>query len=636
MEWLSELSGLWATLGLILGFGFIIFVHELGHFMAAKSVGIKVEKFAVGFDFFGLKIASFKRGETEYLIGLIPLGGYVKMLGQEDMDPNAMSDDPRAYNNKPAWAKLLVLSAGVIMNAIFAIIFFIVAFMAGVNFPPAIAGLPIPGTPAATTPADEDANVIGIKPGDKIISIDGEEVSEFMDVKLASALAAEKDKLKYLIEREENGETKRYTFQLEPKVLPGQKLLSVGLSVPASLKTPDADLISKTRKTAMEEVGLQPGSTLVKVNDKAVTGFHEFYEAIQRSNGEPMVLGFKNATDEAYSVTITPETALQSNKDGVRHILGLVPALSATTVFSETPADGKLKSGDLIKSIQGKKWPNSEQFIETVQKAGATAIAIEVIRDGKTVKVEVTPVSGRIGVGLATSNAPVIAGTLKDSPFAELELPGGTRIKTVNGKEVSSLNELRTIVTISAKTDVTIEVVEPLAGETEREYTVTVDGEYREQLSELMWASGVEPFFMTLNTPQKADGPLHAVQMGIDKTHVFMVNTYLTLLRLIQGTISPKELRGPVGIVDEGSKIAQRGWAYLMFFLGLISVNLAVLNFLPLPIVDGGHAVLVIVEKIRGKPLSPQLQTAILLAGLALIGTMFLYVTFNDIHRLIS
>lgn len=636
MEWLSELSGLWATLGLILGFGFIIFVHELGHFMAAKSVGIKVEKFAVGFDFFGLKIASFKRGETEYLIGLIPLGGYVKMLGQEDMDPNAMSDDPRAYNNKPAWAKLLVLSAGVIMNAIFAIIFFIVAFMAGVNFPPAIAGLPMPGTPAATTPADEDASVIGIKPGDKIISIDGEEVSEFMDVKLASALAAEKQKLKYLIERQVNGETKRYTFQLEPKVLPGQKLLSVGLSVPASIETPDADLISESRIKAMKEVGLQPGSTLVEVNNKAVTGFHEFYDAVQASNGEKLTLSFKNDKDETYTVTATPETALETSKDGERHLMGLVPALSTTVVFPETPADGKLKRGDIIQSVDGTMWPDSEQFITAVQGAGAKPVPIEVVRDGETVKVEVTPVSGRIGIGLGVTNTPVIAKTLKDSPFAALNLPPGTRIIAVNGKEISSLNELRTIVTISANSNVKLQVVEPLAGKTEREYDVTVDGEYRQQLSELMWASGVEPFFMTLNTLQKADGPIHAVQMGIEKTHVFMVNTYLTLLRLIQGTISPKELRGPVGIVDEGSKIAQRGWAYLMFFLGLISVNLAVLNFLPLPIVDGGHAVLVIVEKIRGKPLSPQLQTAILLAGLALIGTMFLYVTFNDIHRLIS
>jgi regulator of sigma E protease len=100
--------------------------------------------------------------------------------------------------------------------------------------------------------------------------------------------------------------------------------------------------------------------------------------------------------------------------------------------------------------------------------------------------------------------------------------------------------------------------------------------------------------------------------------------------------VQVRNLRGPLGIAVEGTAITKRGGAYLMFFLGLISINLAVINFLPLPIVDGGLFVLLMIEKLRGKPVSPQIQSAITVAGLLLLGTIFLMVTYHDIGRLIT
>ncbi|MEO0587628.1 MAG: site-2 protease family protein, partial [Planctomycetota bacterium] len=166
----------------ILGFGFLVFIHEAGHFLAAKAVGIRTQQFAVGF---GQAILSWRKGigvrvgstnaeyhrravesigeaggsteevsdadamkaadalglgETEYRLNWIPLGGYVKMLGQEDIDPTSRSEDPRAYNNKSVGARAIVISAGVVMNLIIAAIFFVAAFAGGVMFPPSIVG----------------------------------------------------------------------------------------------------------------------------------------------------------------------------------------------------------------------------------------------------------------------------------------------------------------------------------------------------------------------------------------------------------------------------------------------------------------------------------------------------------------
>src|SRR5215210_7777881 len=180
---------------LVFGFGFVIFWHELGHFLAAKWVGIRVEQFAVGFGHailswrkgIGLRVGNTQReyekrlneyvekeeghldrkdrsapttqqltraaeklglGDTEYRLNWIPLGGYVKMLGQDDLNPNAGSDDPRAFNRKSIPARMLVVSAGVIMNIILAAVGFMVVFMIGFRVAPAAVGGIIPGSPA--------------------------------------------------------------------------------------------------------------------------------------------------------------------------------------------------------------------------------------------------------------------------------------------------------------------------------------------------------------------------------------------------------------------------------------------------------------------------------------------------------
>jgi regulator of sigma E protease len=115
---------------------------------------------------------------------------------------------------------------------------------------------------------------------------------------------------------------------------------------------------------------------------------------------------------------------------------------------------------------------------------------------------------------------------------------------------------------------------------------------------------------------------------------MFIAQTYVTLRRLIGGLVSPKDLMGPVGIITLSYRIvADRPLVYYVYFLGLISAAIAVFNFLPLPPLDGGLVVLLLVEKIKGSALSQRMQAIIAYAGWTLIGTLILYVTFNDIVR---
>jgi regulator of sigma E protease len=129
--------------------------------------------------------------------------------------------------------------------------------------------------------------------------------------------------------------------------------------------------------------------------------------------------------------------------------------------------------------------------------------------------------------------------------------------------------------------------------------------------------------------------PWWAVKWGVTETRDFILQFYLTLRRMVGGSVSPNQLMGPVGIFVGGAKFAFRGWDWLLWFLSMISANLAVVNFLPIPIVDGGLFTFLILEKIQGKPLSPRAQAIAQYVGLAFLAGVFLFVTYHDIMRFI-
>ena len=160
-----------------LGISFLIFIHELGHFLAARAFKVRVETFSVGF---GTRLWGFRRGETDYRISLVPLGGYVKMAGEygDLRDGAALAADD--LTAKPAWQRAIIFSGGVIMNVLFAFVVFPVAFAMGVPFTAPVLGYVVPGGPAWR--AD-------LRPRDEVVSVDGHRVYQFADIGLDVALA---------------------------------------------------------------------------------------------------------------------------------------------------------------------------------------------------------------------------------------------------------------------------------------------------------------------------------------------------------------------------------------------------------------------------------------------------------------
>lgn len=154
----------------ILAISFLIFFHELGHFLAARSIGVSVTTFSVGF---GKTIISKKIGETEYRLSAVPLGGYVSLKGQEDLDPTARSDDADSYNSCSPLGRIWILFAGPFFNIILAFLIYITLGFIGVERLAPVVGKIAP---------DSAAQKFGIKTGDKILAIDGVEIREWDDI----------------------------------------------------------------------------------------------------------------------------------------------------------------------------------------------------------------------------------------------------------------------------------------------------------------------------------------------------------------------------------------------------------------------------------------------------------------------
>jgi regulator of sigma E protease len=678
----------------ILGFSLIIFLHELGHFVVARSCSVKCLAFSLGIGprMFGWrKGAGFSFGNdpfdpdtaakkltdektsgdpgdghtlehleaatthsdiitsatepphpssvgvTDYRVSWLPLGGYVRMLGQDDMDPTKVSSDPRAFNNRPIWQRMCIVSAGVIMNLIFAAVTFTIIFSpgVGVDFPPAQLGQVVYDSPAWKA---------GLHMGDRIVAIDGDKPTgaflEFTDVMIASALSSGNDKIKF--DYIPYGETETKSVEILPEVSPASGFLAIGAEsligtkiggsgeeyakqTPATINTPE---LSKIRE----------GDEIVAVDGVDVRdNYMKLYQHIQAKNGAPVELTLDNDKNQSLpplNISIVPRLEPRLGVKGFPPVLGLSPRVVLGTPqhwSAATAAD--LRDGDAVLQVGDRTNPTTEQFIDVVSNSAGKPLDITVDRDGVTKTVTATPKlvkgKGMLGITLAEDPEKLTFNVVGKSNGAEsLDLPTGAVISAINGHKVESwfdiYGDLRNepagtavpVTFTTAKGDLT--------------KSLTLSAEDADALDTLMhYELGMQLAYRT--ETQRGANAGQAVIMGVQHTEKFILQVYMTLAGLARRTVSPSNLHGIVGIAKIGYDAQERGPVWLWYILALVSVNLAVANFLPLPIVDGGLFLLLIVEKIRGKPLSLKVQSAIQVVGLVLLAGLFLFVTVNDL-----
>lgn len=660
----------------LLGFGAVVMVHEFGHFVAAKLGGIKVEAFSIFMppilvgiqrvengirfrilpeilpkenDESGGGVLSFTVGsrgapsDTEYRIGLIPFGGFVKMLGQDDTGPAAETDDPRSFMNKPLHTRAAVLAAGVTCNVISAVIIFMIAFLVGIDLQPAVVGGVIPGSPA---------DVAGLKPGDEIIEIEGEDDDlDFGNIAIAAALSGKDEKVPMTVRHADGSEEE---IELVAEQLPGEPMRGFGIVGPLSVEI--ADLSEKDAKELNAKTGLLPGDRVESVNGKPVTAYWEISKIIEQTLGPEVTLSVERTEGQktekvesklqlVYGPTGYPEIDAESK---LSHVYSMVPRLRIAALSDDyrPPAEGdgpRLQTGDVILAVGDLENPTYDELRKVTTDHENKELSLKVLREdaagaSQTLTVMATPRKPKGGDRVMIGFVPaldmrhtVVAATIEtEGGCAKLDIPRGAAITAVDGAKVATFHDV-------------IREIKRYPGE-----RITIDwrlddetaGNVALNVQNISGFIAVVPYlpeyipFDKLERKFKARGPVDAVVMGYRKTVMFIAQTYVTLKRLVGGLVSPKQLMGPLGIISMSYTIVDKQpFVYYVYFLGLISAVIAVFNFLPLPPLDGGLVVLLLVEKVRGTAFSERIQAVIAYTGWILILALFLYVTFNDILR---
>ena len=639
----------WPVAQFVLGLAAVILVHEFGHFIVAKKVGIKVERFAIGF---GPRLFGICRGGTDYCVNLLPLGGYVKMLGQEDVAP--LEDhvrDPAAFCNKPVGVRLMVIAAGVVMNVILAVGLFIGVGIVGKDFQRSVVGGVSPGSPAETTvitwdaapgAASRPAATEGLKPGDRITAVDGRQIRRFDLLVMKSLLAGADSRFRLRLARDVDGRTWTGTAEIGVKrtTVPNMGFQAWGFGI----ERPN-DTVMAVEPAEEKVLPFRDGDRLVAINGQPVGHFWDIRPAMKELTGREIPVAVirdgrridlkarpklgmtkvlfladgrrldgepSGTSADGKTVTVALAGGGQERvpadsipRQECLDLLGMIPRLRVRHVQEGSPAErAKLQLSDIIINYGDRAAPTHQQFVEISRQSIGSGTRITVLRDAERHEAQVHPkkVEGGAVTGVwleADQEHLVIAGVRENSPAAAAHVQPGDVLRKVNGTDVSSWPDALALLKGLVGQEVTLTL-----GRASQTLVAPVGKLDRAAFNPENYACRLDVAFRPLMVKIIKRNPLAAAAWGGEETWRHVVTGYLTLRRLMSRDLSTKAIVGPLGMGDIAIRFAREGPIHFVYLMALISAILAVMNFLPIPVVDGGHAVFLLIEKIRGKPLS--------------------------------
>jgi regulator of sigma E protease len=680
------------------GLGLIIFIHELGHFLAAKWCDVYVKTFSIGFGP-ALPFCSYKWGETTYKLALVPLGGFVAMAGQEDGVVDEGEDtDPRSFRNKSVLQRMLIISAGVIMNILLAAVCFVVAYLNGVDEMPAIVSSVHPGSAAWKA---------GLHAGTEIKRIGTRENPWFDDIKPIVWATQKGETLP--LEYEFGG--KRTEIGVEPVREEGDLVPVIGFKPPDSLTLQSGRRgeLPGTRpgspaaaaKAADGGPGFLPGDTFLAATDPAdraavtpLTGWRDLELRLAKLAGTPVTIQVRRKDPKAgpdpVSIVLPPAFRRDS---GLRMRMGPVVALrtgspaEAAGVIAKTPAgdvtgdrivdvemtatDGKTirYSADTDKVQAGaakpldplrlphalNAWADRNPSDKTVRltllrQTGHREERVPLtLRWDDAYRYEFSPSSSPSapvainGLGLAYQVLAVVDAVVPGSSAEQAGLKPNDSIVAVRLKGVDDKGEVKT----GKWADIQPHQWPGIDWEIQRtppyQFDLKVKRGGDEPIEVLNVSTVDDPtwptteygfFFQPEKRTQKADGVVEALSMGGYRTVRAIKSTYQNLYSMVTGRVSSKLISGPITLARVTYILAGEGPWKLILLLGIISINLAVVNFLPIPVLDGGHMMLLGYELIRRKPAPERVQIILTYLGLAAVLSLMLFAVGLDIWRL--
>ncbi|HMN69067.1 MAG TPA: RIP metalloprotease RseP [Bdellovibrionales bacterium] len=538
--------------------GLLIFVHEMGHFLVAKFFKVRVETFSLGF---GKKILSFKRGDTTYALSLIPLGGYVKMYGDDPTADIPESEKKYAFLHKPVWPRVAIVLAGPLMNLLFAVILFTMIGAIGVE---------MAGPFAGDIPENSKAYEAGFRSGDKILSINRQPTETWSQ---ANKILEKSGGRAVQVTVERINEAQPLTFDVAVPFGENENIFSserqVG-QIPGLTQESRSTLVGvRDPQSPAAKAGIQSLDLLVAVDGQKVNYWREL---------QPMLFGSLQPGETEITLQVRdvqkPETA-----ENLRSVQVAVPA-------------GWNEKTDLADWLGLEP---AELYIYQIKK---------------------------------------------DSPADKAGVQARDRVVRINNEDVHTWSDVLTRVKGFDSTSDGLDFTVLRAGQ---EVTVKL----KPEMTELMTNKGQEEKRFTVGivsgffpagpetTLYRVHGPLALFTHGVSETMKWTEFVVMSMVRLVQGDVSAKNIGGVITIGRVASHSFAAGMSAFLHTMAIISINLFLLNLLPIPILDGGHLVFYTIEGLRGAPLSMRKMELAQQIGLMLLMFLMVFAFFNDITNLL-
>jgi regulator of sigma E protease len=313
--------------------GFMILIHEFGHYAVAKWLGVRVEQFAIGF---GKRLIGFRKGETDYRINAIPLGGYVKMSGENPMDER--SDDPREFMNHSRWHRFLIAIAGPTMNILLAIVLLTTIYMVHYEYPAFYDDAPVIGWVAKDTPAAK----AGIQIGDRITRIGDVQNPAWEQIQQEEALSPGQP---LVVDLERNGQTIEKTVAPEPMGVDG-----IGYAG----WTPKEESVTITdlqEKMPAEKAGLKEGDKILALDGKPVPALGEMIESLEVTKDKPITLTVLR-NHEQKTFTLQPVLSEKRYRIGIGTVQMKVKTLPFGAAFDKSLEENRKNALLILKLVK--------------------------------------------------------------------------------------------------------------------------------------------------------------------------------------------------------------------------------------------------------------------------------------------
>lgn len=622
----------------------VVIVHEYGHYKTGLLLGIGVERFAVGF---GPALYKWRRkkgeNDIEYRINAVPLGGYVKFVGEERGDVVADQDSHRAFNLAPVWKRVLVVFAGPFMNMVLGFCLFCVIFLVGFPAPAATVGEIRPDSPA---------DVAGLKVGDRVVAIDDKPLRFWHE---------------FAVHIADNPEVPMVlTVERPAPAAVGEAVTPLRLNLPITPSRTVARHPLYLFETERGEIGIKPvgyapllgvadenspayraglrtGDLVLSVNDRPVRFYSELPAALAAVDG-PLRLavarGLENIRQEQPEPSFTAE--LTGQKPLTLATLGLESSELFVSVQPDTPAQAAgLLNGDRLVGVEIRALPSWEALIKIVKPMEEQPLVLQIDRQGEKLAVSL-PAAASAGwdleqLGIAADGIKVLS-LREDGPAWRAGLRENDKVVGLVVDPLTSWANFTQAIRECPNREVLITLRR--GGQS---LTLPVTPKKVERLDDLnekvsYGQIGVMTMVMHSAVPEITErywNPVKIFTRGMQETWTWTVRLVQSVYYIFSGKVSTKSLGGPIMIARLAGESSRMGLIQFLMLIAIISFNLAFINLFPIPILDGGNIMLFTLEAIKGKPLSDRAMGVALRFGLIVIAALFVLIFYNDFRWLV-